>query len=230
MRPAKETASAALLAAALSGLLAGCDSSSSATTAPTEDTPTSVGAKVLSVKVDSNVTTSSFTSECDARGGLVQTHAVCSGNNKCQGYSYNKWSFEWTEHTCKGLNTCGGLSCVVLPKSKGQSGTDIYNQKCAGCHGKEVFAVYVAPGTDTSNTLAKFLAKPLATHVQQTAFGIQGTNASGTSYTNMPAYHEDYSRSEIEATGRYLRSLPRKVEVYGIVGESENLGKSSGSM
>lgn len=100
-------ASRALLSAALGGLMclgvAGCGGSDA----------TSSNGVVTSSKVVPDMTLEKFTAECDTRGGTVEVHSHCGGMNSCKGMSYDEGTQTLTEHTCKGLNTCAGYSCVV---------------------------------------------------------------------------------------------------------------------
>jgi len=210
----------ALLAAALTGLMsvaaAGCATEEEA---QQDDTP-----RVLSKVTDESMTFAKFSAECEKRGGLVQTHAVCAGNNACKGLSFNKYSYELTEHTCKALNSCGGMSCVVLPADQGRTGEVVYALSCGGCHGeKDKFTLFVPPGTDVVKAKEDFPKRSAELQVAIVAFGIQGMNPNGTAAANMPAHHEKYSVAEIERVVTYVRSLPLEVEAYGIVGVSEDV-------
>jgi hypothetical protein len=104
--------SGALLSAALYGLtcaaMLGCGSSES------ESKPAARSDGVItSSKDDPDMTLEKFTAECDARGGVIEMHPHCGGVNTCKGMSYDETIGVLTEHTCKGLNTCAGYSCVV---------------------------------------------------------------------------------------------------------------------
>jgi hypothetical protein len=61
------------------------------------------------------VTLEDFTADCDALGGTIEIHPHCGGANTCKGMSYDTGTKVYTEHTCKGLNTCAGFSCVLCP-------------------------------------------------------------------------------------------------------------------
>jgi Cytochrome c len=183
-------------------------------------------AKVTSSVVDKEMTFDKFSAECDERGGFVQTHAVCSGNNNCKGVSYNKYSYTMTEHTCKALNSCGGMSCVLAPADGKKKGSEIFAESCAGCHGSKEgsFTYFVRPGTDMNTAIATFAARSPTVQTSIVAFGSMGANESGTYYTNMPGFHEKYSRAELERSVTYLRSLEIIPEAYGVVGETEEIG------
>jgi hypothetical protein len=210
-----------LLGAAVAGLLAapGCDPQAA------DDGP-----RVLSSVEDRSVTFASFSADCDARGGLVQTHATCAGTNSCRGVSFNKFDFVLTEHTCRALNTCGGLSCVVLPEDAGRGGAALYGEFCAGCHGgdgsdgEKPFAVFVPRGGDADAAVARFVTGPIEPLVTRVAFGIVGVNENGTAASNMPGYHLQLSVAEIERLLAYLRAerVP-EVSEFGTLGVDEEV-------
>ncbi len=62
---------------------------------------------------DPDMTLEKFTAMCDALGGKIEIHPHCGGANSCKGMSYDQTTQVYTEHTCKGLNTCTGFSCVL---------------------------------------------------------------------------------------------------------------------
>ena len=220
---------ACLLSAALAGLvgvaLSGCADESAS------DSTAEAGPVVLSTLTDKSMTYERFSDDCDARGGLVQTHAACGGTNACKGMSYNKWSYELTEHTCKGTNTCAGMSCVELAADQGRKPAQIYEDSCSGCHSHgdpSVFTVYVAPGPELAQAESAFPKLPRARLVSSVAFGVAGRNANGVAYSNMPAHYESYSRKEIEAVVQYLLKLTPKAEAMGIVGLTEDIDPNRG--
>lgn len=100
--------SAALVGAALLGLLGplGCSSSDDGESAKQQGV-------VTSSTVDPTMTIEAFTKKCDAADGKVEVHPHCGGVNSCKGFSYDQTTQTFTEHTCTGLNTCAGWSCVV---------------------------------------------------------------------------------------------------------------------
>ena len=59
------------------------------------------------------LTLAEFTAMCDGLGGFIEIHPHCGGMNSCRGISYDSGIGVLTEHTCAGLNTCTGFSCVV---------------------------------------------------------------------------------------------------------------------
>lgn len=68
---------------------------------------------ILSSQVVPDLSLEQFTSDCQKVGGVVETHAVCGGQNTCKGFSYDDDTDVLTDHTCRGYNTCSGFSCVV---------------------------------------------------------------------------------------------------------------------
>lgn len=71
------------------------------------------GIGVTKSVVDATMTLEIFTKMCDARGGKLELHSHCGGNNTCKGFSYDTGTKTLTEHSCKGWNTCAGYSCVI---------------------------------------------------------------------------------------------------------------------
>ncbi len=67
-------------------------------------------------RVDETMTEASFREQCEKLHGALELHPGCGGANSCRGMSYDIDTHVYTEHTCKGLNTCSGFSCV-LPES-----------------------------------------------------------------------------------------------------------------
>ncbi len=68
---------------------------------------------VTSSDAATGMTLVTFTAMCDRVGGFVEVHPHCGGANSCGGFSYDSDSNTFTEHTCAGLNTCTGYSCVI---------------------------------------------------------------------------------------------------------------------
>lgn len=104
------SASQALVTAALIGLLG---------LAACEDTETSatngiLGNGITSSIVDSSITYEKFKVMCDDKNGKMEVHPHCGGANSCKGFSYDLATHVLTEHSCKGLNTCTGYSCILL--------------------------------------------------------------------------------------------------------------------
>lgn len=71
------------------------------------------GIGVTKSVVDPAMTLEIFTKMCEARGGTLELHSHCGGNNTCKGFSYDTGTQTFTEHSCKGWNTCAGYSCVL---------------------------------------------------------------------------------------------------------------------
>lgn len=206
----------ALVGAAVSGLLlTGCASDDT-----TDDAPRELGQTQYT-----NLTVAEFKTMCEERAGLTQVHAACSGTNACRGLILNSWATETiageqvstvVEHTCRGFNSCLGISCVDMPADSGKSGQDVYEESCMGCHavgGHDspnahlTYAVYYRPGGDAATALAAFEAKSDATLINNVAFGAVGYLDDGTPYSNMPAYHEDLSVEEIKRVVEHLQGL-----------------------
>jgi hypothetical protein len=209
---------APLLTAALAGLLGtGCGTKEKEKIV---EVPAPLAGTVTSTSVDKTLTLASFTTLCDARGGLVQTHASCAGANTCAGVSFHTGSGKLSEHTCKGANSCSGMSCVDLPEDRGLTGAqmlegspeasmDDSQPQCSFCHGegKTAFVLPIAPGSDAAAAVAAFNAKSDAALVGAIAFGIHGVK-DGTAYANMPGFYKIYSQAEIKRLVTHLRSLP----------------------
>jgi hypothetical protein len=126
--------SAALLSAALGGLLcvasSACSSSNVSGTSPTPvstgtaanaDTPvpdtTCDGGVLPNRQITSStvaaLTLDQFTAQCQALSGILEIQPHCGGSNACRGMSYDSETQTLTEHTCRMLNSCAGFSCVV---------------------------------------------------------------------------------------------------------------------
>jgi hypothetical protein len=70
---------------------------------------------VTSTTVVTDMTQEKFTAACDARHGVVEIPPHCGGFNTCMGFSWWADTGELTEHTCRGMSSCVGFSCVVCP-------------------------------------------------------------------------------------------------------------------
>lgn len=182
---------------------------------------------VLSEYRDETMTYAKLAEMCKNRGGYLQTHAACFGNNSCKGFSYHKYKI--IEHTCKAVNTCSGASCVVSPPDKGLTGEAVYNASCGagGCHKAKEFVFYVPPGTDLVRAKNEFLNKSALEQELIVAFGTVGVNrgpgGAVSVFANMPAQHEKYSRAEIERVVAYLRTLPPTPKEYQILGVTSDI-------
>jgi hypothetical protein len=117
-------ASHALLTAALGGLLsvAACSGQRQSPDAPQMlDGSAAVyqcpGDPVPNASISSSTTVSltlsDFTSQCDGLGGVVEIQPHCGGSNACRGMSYDTGTQVLTQHSCRGLNTCAGYTCIV---------------------------------------------------------------------------------------------------------------------
>jgi len=135
-------ASHALLAAALGGLLCvalpACSdgarvASPDASSGPDAGTPVSPDAPEMldgstsafecdgGVVADAGVTSTQqgsltldqFTADCNAQDGVVEIQPHCGGSNDCRGFSYDSETQMLLVHSCRGLNTCGGYSCII---------------------------------------------------------------------------------------------------------------------
>jgi hypothetical protein len=110
----KGPASRLLVAAALGGLLGlavcagGC-----ADDELTNGSTGEGGARITASHIDNSMTRDSFEAACDAQGGQMEDHPHCGGANSCKGMSYDLGTHVYTEHGCRGLNTCTGFSCVL---------------------------------------------------------------------------------------------------------------------
>jgi len=197
------------------------------TTPPDPDTPAPEPSYNIVVS-NTPVEFDDFVKACEERGGFVQRTAACAGNNSCKGFSYIEPTL--TEHSCKGLNACGpGMSCVVLKEDSGLTGKEIYegDGACAAtCHAQfvpvydpGVYTLYVRPNTLTEEEALDRFENGNDTRLYSTiAFGVHGINDDGVAYANMPAHYMKYSRAEIERVVAYIRTLPKKVEIYPVTG------------
>jgi hypothetical protein len=69
--------------------------------------------KVTLTRKDPDLTREAFEEACNQAGGVLEVHPHCGGANSCKGFSYDTTIAVYSEHTCQGLNTCTGYSCVV---------------------------------------------------------------------------------------------------------------------
>lgn len=72
------------------------------------------------------MTLEKFKALCDAKNGTLETHPHCGGANSCAGFSYDQTIQVYSEHECKGLNTCTGWTCVLpklIPRGRAPSRT-----------------------------------------------------------------------------------------------------------
>ena len=173
-----------------------------------------------------------FQALCDERNGWVYVTAFCAGAGMCKGLSLLGTTL--TDHSCKGMNSCGGAGCVVLPADTGLTGKEIYSAgPCGGCHGdwsnpdKPDFNIYnVVHGSDLSDeqALTRFKDSTDQRLLSIVIFGTQGLHPDGTPYSNMPAYYQKYSLAEIKRAVQYVKTLPTAVEQYDIFGVTPGFG------
>jgi hypothetical protein len=237
--------STSLLSAAVAGLLGvaapGCASSEGSTgqdphtCAPSADAgtvdagapvdagvPPESGPVVTGTSTDASMTFGRFSAECTTRGGFVQTHAACFGNNSCRGVSYNRFDHVLTEHTCKSMNTCGGYSCVELGPDQGRTGEELFNTLgCTGCHDGAKFTVHAPASMTEADALARFRGRSRTAHARLIAFGAHGLSPTGVFEANMPGFHEKLSRAEALRLVDHLRSLEPVVSLYERHDETE---------
>jgi hypothetical protein len=187
------------------------------------------GRVVLSTRRDPALTFRSFLADCARRGGFVQTHATCSGNNACRGFSYNRFDRIVTEHTCRALNTCGGMSCVETAADRGRAAAILYASDCAGCHGEEHFTLYLEEGVSAEAATARFNSP--ARRAQQgalVAFGVQGHGGSESAPANMPGRWDAYSRAEILRLVDYIHTIPLRTSEMVILGLTHEVNPDGG--
>ena len=248
----------ALLVSAISGLLGGCEVDPSAAAdaslpncehdagAPTRNDatgdivdapadaasdapPGDSGYVVLSSRTDRALTFRSFLADCTRRGGFVQTHATCAGNNSCRGASYNRFDRSVIEHTCRAMNSCGGMSCVETAADQRRTPAEIYTADCSGCHGEDHFTLYLEPGVTAEAGTARFNSP--ARRAQQgalVAFGVQGNGGSESAPANMPGRWDAYSRAEILRLVDYVHTLPLETSETVILGVTHEVNPDGG--
>ncbi|MCA2962204.1 MAG: cytochrome c [Silvanigrellales bacterium] len=209
------------------GLLAACGSESADPEVITKERIVEVPAvkPKITKKTEKleGVTLKSFTQECKTAAGIVEIHASCAGVNSCKGFSFSYGTR--IDHTCRAMNTCAGMSCVVLPADAGLQGAEILQGKkgeekvgsevqCAFCHGdgKDAFVLPVPPGSNVKAKETEFAKKSDEALMSAIAFGLKGRKATGVAYANMPGYHGFYSRAEVERVVAHIRTLPVKVK------------------
>lgn len=59
------------------------------------------------------MTQAEFQALCSSNGGTFEIMPHCGGFNSCMGISYDTGTQVLSQHTCRGLNTCAGYSCVI---------------------------------------------------------------------------------------------------------------------
>jgi hypothetical protein len=184
---------------------------------------------VSSTTVDKSLTLASFSTLCEARGGIVQTHASCAGANTCAGVSFHSPSGKLSEHSCRAANSCAGMSCVDLPEDRGLTGAQILEgvevesmdggqAQCNFCHGegKTAFVLPIPPDADAAAYTTAFQNKSDLALMGAIAFGIHGVK-DGTPYANMPGFYKVYSLEEMKRLVTHLRSLPLQTKTWRAV-------------
>lgn len=192
-----------LLGLAVMGLLSGCGDEAASSEL------------VTSRKTVASFDEDAFAKECAERGDVIQTHPHCGGFNSCKGVSYDRTIMELTEHTCKGANTCAGVTCVKLTEEGEQEGKVTFAASCAGCHDDDgKFRLMIGPDRDAAAAKARFESVDEDRLVESVAFGVPRTDPD-TSYPDMPAQYETLSRKEIVGVIAYARSLPLVIDASG---------------
>lgn len=179
-----------------------------------------------------DISAEEFQRICDDRGGWMYVTAVCAGAGMCKGLSL--LGTKLTDHSCRGLNGCGGAGCVDLPEDMGLSGQQIYAEgPCGGCHGDwsdaehpklDVYTVVHGPDVDSEVALKRFRESSKRRLMSVVVFGTRGVHADGTPFSNMPAYYQDYSRAEIERAVEYVQRLPVRTQPYEVFGTTPGFG------
>jgi hypothetical protein len=59
------------------------------------------------------VTQDQFTALCLAQNGFFELQPHCGGSNACRGMSYDSTTQTLIDHTCRGMNSCAGFSCLI---------------------------------------------------------------------------------------------------------------------
>lgn len=184
-------ASPALLAAAMAGLSSACG-----------DGPDDK-AEVTAVSTVASLDANTFDAQCAEQAGVLQFHAHCGGFNLCRGESYDSATQELSEHTCRGLNTCAGMSCVHLSPDRGRAGEALYAELCASCHG--------ATGTFTLPTSEGVMQLHTASVLAKSAAIAFGEDGKGIALAADHAFYESLSRAEVLRLVEYIDSLPLAV-------------------
>jgi hypothetical protein len=163
-----------------------------------------------------------FKALCDERNGWSYLTAACAGAALCKGLSL--MGDVLTDHSCKGINSCMGISCVVFPEDTGLSGEEIYRDgPCAGCHGNwsdsdnpnlGVYTVWHAWNVAPDAAIKRFQDSTEQRLTSILVFGTQGQHPDGTAFSNMPAYYQKYSLAEIGRVLDHIRSLPVETASY----------------
>jgi hypothetical protein len=197
-----------LIVAALAGLCEGCGDG------------TESGSGVLSERVVPALDAATFDEQCAERAGVLQFHAHCGGVNLCRGLSYDTETLVLSEHTCRGLNTCGGMSCVELQHDRGREADALYAASCASCHGGAgTFVLAVPAATSPEAEAARFASTSTLAKSAAIAFGEDG---AGIALRAEHAFYEQLSRAEVLRLVAHVDALPLEVkpEAKGITSRS----------
>lgn len=162
----------------------------------------------------------------EARAGVIQTHASCSGTVSCRGMHLHPWG-ELFIHDCRGVNYCTGWSCTETAEDQGRTGEQAYTEVgCLNCHSTQsgAFKVEVPPDQDVDATVAAFFDNSDERFRSAIAFGIKGISPSGGAYTNMPAHYELLSRRELDAVIAHIRTLSLEGANFTYADENEPVG------
>lgn len=188
--------SPSLLAAALAGLCPACGDDAGE-------------GSVTAVRVVDSLDAPTFDAECAKRDGVLQFHAHCGGVNACRGASYDDETHELTEHTCRGMNTCSGMSCVELSADRKREGAALYAELCASCHGEGgTFSLPIAASADPGAEEARYAAESTLAKSAAIAFGEDG---AGLALSVKHAFYEALSRAEILRLVAHVDAQPIEV-------------------
>jgi cytochrome c553 len=147
-----------------------------------------------------------FDAQCAQLDGLVQFHAHCGGYNLCRGQSYDSDTEELSEHTCRGLNTCAGMSCVELPSDRKREAAALYARHCASCHGEGgAFELPTPTGSNPEAEAARLAAESTLAKSAAIAFGEDG---EGIALDVQHAFYRELSRAEVLRLVAYIDALP----------------------
>jgi Cytochrome C oxidase, cbb3-type, subunit III len=146
-----------------------------------------------------------FDAQCAQLDGVVQFHAHCGGYNLCRGESYDSATEELSEHTCRGLNTCAGMSCVELQSDRKREAAALYAQHCASCHGEGgSFELPIPTGSNLEAEAARFAAASTLAKSAAIAFAEDG---GGIALEVPHAFYRELSRAEVLRLVAYIDTL-----------------------
>lgn len=177
---------------------------------------------------DTTKTWAELREECAASGGYIQIHAACGGVNACAGYSVGNWDTAVrSDHTCRGMNGCNGMSCVFTAEDQGFEGQEVLELDsipggypepggvgaCNWCHAvynddgldPTQFKVWVMPGSPRN--AENWLDRSAAAQEKIVAFGSHLITEDGEAVGAMAGYGKHLSRAEIERVVAHIRTL-----------------------